>query len=95
MWGIQEEWCYFPWPMGWDKTTILSDMTTLELIPVVLAASLWGGKLKNKKIIFHIDNQALVTFLNKQISKLKRVMSLLRPLILKCMLNNLMFKAVY
>lgn len=59
---FQGEWCYFSWPAGWAN--ILSDMTTLELIPVVLALCLWGVRLANQKVSFHIDNQAPVTILN-------------------------------
>lgn len=49
---FQGEWCYLSWPTGWVKTNILSDMTTLELIPVVLALCLWGVRLANKKVSF-------------------------------------------
>ena len=69
-------------------------MTTLELIPVILALCLWGSKLANMKVPFHIDNQALVTIISKQTSKSKRVMFLLRPFVMKCTLNNILFKAV-
>lgn len=92
---FQGEWCYFSWPAGWEKTNILADMTTLELIPVVLALCLWGARLANKKVLFHIDNQALVTILNKQTSKSQRVMFLLRPFIIDCMLHNICFRAVH
>ena len=70
-------------------------MTTLESTPVIPALCFWGYKLANKKVLFHIDNQALVTIINKQTSKFKRVMFLLRPFIMKCMLNVILFKAVY
>ena len=67
-------------------------MTALELIPVILALCLWGTKLANKKVLFHIDNYALVTIINKPTFKSKRVMFLLRPFILKYMLNNFFSK---
>ena len=70
-------------------------MTSLELIPVILALCLWGSKLANKKVLYHIDNKALVTIINKQTSKSKRVMLLLRPFVMKCMLNNILFNEVY
>lgn len=63
---FQSEWCYFSWPTGWEKTNILSDMTTLELIAVVLALCLWGVRLANKTVLFYINNQALVTIFNKK-----------------------------
>lgn len=70
-------------------------MTTLELIPDVLALCLWGVRLANKKVLFHIDNQALVTILNKQTSKSQGVMFLLCPFIIDCMLHNICFRVVH
>ena len=45
-------------------------MTYLELFPVVVALHVWGPLLANKKILFHIDNQAVMYIANKQISKI-------------------------
>lgn len=53
----------------------------------------FGSKLINKKVLFHNDNQALI--LKRQTSKSQRVMSLLRPFIINCMLNNIVFRAVH
>jgi hypothetical protein len=41
-----------------------------------------GVQLKNKKIIFNIDNQSVVHIINKKSSKSVRVMSLVRHLVL-------------
>ena len=68
-------------------------MTFLELIPVVIAVEIWGHLLEKKKVVFHIDNLALVSIINKQTSKSKRTMELVRRLVLKLMLNNVVFKA--
>lgn len=89
------EWCFFPWPETWAPSDVLKDMTFLELVPVVLAISLWGGKLANKKIVLHIDNQAVVAILNKLTSKSERVMTLLRSFVLASMKYNILFRAVY
>ena len=70
-------------------------MTFLELIPVVLSVIIWGDKLANKKITFHIDNQALVAVMNKQTSRSELVMVLVRALVLKSMLHNILFRAEY
>lgn len=47
----------------------------------------------NKKIIMYIDNNALVSIVNRQTSKSKRVMVLLRKLVLLLLRNDIMFKA--
>ena len=60
---------------------ILKDITFLELFPVVVALCIWGEQLKNKKVIFNIDNQSVVHIINKKSSKSVRVMSLVRHLV--------------
>ncbi|KAK3086984.1 hypothetical protein FSP39_000036 [Pinctada imbricata] len=57
---LGSKWAFLPWPAHWGETEIIRDVTFLELIPIVLALSLWGNLLQNKKIVMHIDNQALV-----------------------------------
>ena len=87
------EWVYMSWPKSWTQTNILRDITFLEFIPVVLALSIWGSRLLSKKIKFFIDNIALVGILNSQTSKLKRVMTLMRPFVLCTLQNNIIFRA--
>ena len=48
--------------------------------------------LFNKKVLFHIDNEALVSVINKQTSEDKRIMELVRRFVLNLMLNNVVFK---
>jgi len=55
---------------------------------------IWGPEFKNKKILLHIDNQALVSIINKRTSKSKRVMKLIRRLVLFTMCNNILIKVV-
>jgi hypothetical protein len=54
----------------------------LELFPVVIAVSIWGNLLRNKKILFHIDNKAVVFIINKKTSTSQKVMILERKLAL-------------
>lgn len=81
------------WPKSWQGSSILKNMSFLEFIPVVLAMFIWGERLKNKKIIFRIDNLGLVSIVNKRCSKDKQIMQLMRPFVLITMLNNIQFKA--
>ena len=69
---------FLPLISHWKDQDIMRDMTFLELIPVVLAIEIWGSELKNKKVLFHVDNLSLVTIINKQSCKSKRVMELIR-----------------
>ena len=83
---------YFSWPMNWIEAGILKDITFLEFVPEVLAMAIWGRMLRNKKIIFNIDNMALVEILNSQTSKSKRIMYLMRPIVLYTLKNNTIFR---
>ena len=70
----------------------MRDITFLELVPIVLALFVWGSALSNAKILFRIDNLALVNIVNKRTSKSKRVMSLIRPIVLYTMRYGIQFK---
>ena len=67
-----------------------------QLVQIPLAIYLWGDKcFVNKKIIMLIDNSALVSIVNRQSQKSKRVMMLIRRMVLLLLRNNIMFKAQY
>ncbi|VDI74134.1 Hypothetical predicted protein [Mytilus galloprovincialis] len=87
------KWAQFKWPDSWVGLHILQDITFLELIPILLALCIWAPLLKNSKILFRTDNIALVDILNKRTSKSKRVMSIIRPFVLRSMNYNIQFKA--
>ena len=78
---FQNKWIVLQWTTEWNGN-ILQDIMFLELVPIVLAVTTWCKQLTNKKVIFHVDNLALVDILNSKSSKSSRVMSLLRPLVL-------------
>ncbi len=65
----------------------------LELYPIFATISIWSKELANERIIFHTDNEALVSILNKFTSKEASVMFLLRKLVIVCMLNNIQVQA--
>jgi hypothetical protein len=73
---FQGKWAQKCWPKEWEEMGILKHITFLELFRVVVALCIWGEQLKNKKIIFNIDNQSVVHIINKKSSKSVRVMSL-------------------
>ena len=54
---------------------------------------IWGIHLKNKRIIFNVDNQAVVAIINKKSSKSNRVMTLVRNLVSLSLQYNIMLKA--
>jgi hypothetical protein len=47
------------WPNERAENGTLADITFLELFPVVVAISIWGLHLRNKKLTFNIDNKSV------------------------------------
>jgi len=77
------------WPKHWEKYHI----TVKELFPIFLALELWSLQLQNKCIVFHTDNEAVMHIINKQTSKDKTLMSLVRRLVIQCLHFNILFQA--
>ena len=78
-------------PPSWEGL----DIQTLELYPVLALILSFSPYLAGKSIVMHVDNLGLVHMLNKQTSRSKSVMALLRPLVLCFLTNNIKFKAVH
>jgi len=88
-------WVQFKWPVYWGFEQFMSDVSFLELIPILLAMLIWYREFANKKILLRTDNEALVFILNKRTSKSKYIMQLLRPLILLLVKENIQVRALH
>ncbi len=84
-------WLAGQWPYEWKRYSI----AVRELYPIMLVVNIFGKKLTNSRVLFHCDNQAIVTIINKQSSKDRKIMSLLRPLVLALLTHQISFRAVY
>ncbi|XP_060071013.1 uncharacterized protein LOC132550928 [Ylistrum balloti] len=89
------KWAFISWPKQWIASDVIRDITFLELVPIVMSTFIWGAELQNKKILLHTDNQSLVTILNNKTSRSCRIMGLVHPLVLRCMLHNIQFRALH
>ena len=87
------KWAYAPWPMSWFDLGITDDITVLELFPLLVALTIWGEELRNKKICFRCDNEAVVQIVNTMTSKSVRVMVLLRAFTLLCLKLNVVVRS--
>ena len=87
----QGHWAHGKWPANWQDGG--PDITYKELFPIVVAIELWGSQLANKRVLFRCDNQAVVTILNKQSTRSKLSMNILRKFVLACLTHNIRFKA--
>lgn len=84
-------WLYGLFPREWQSLNI----TFLELYPIVLAVYIWGHLWKNHSIIFHTDNEGLVSILNSKTSRDTDIMCLVRVLVLECMKHNILFRSMF
>lgn len=85
------KWFYGSFPDAWKKR----DIKVLELYPIFLLIEVFGHLLKDSKVTFVCDNITIVDSINKYSSSSKEIMSLLRPLILKLLHLNIIFKAIH
>ena len=86
-----KKWFYGSWPESWKSLNI----TFLEFFPIVLAIHMWGGDMANKCVCFVTDNAALVEIINRQTSKHKLVMALVRDLVITSLKHNILFRACH
>ena len=84
-----KHWFFGEWPTAWKQFHI----TILELFPIVLATEIWGPFIPDKCVVFFSDNQAVVDIINKQTSKDRTVMVLLRRFVLCTLKYNILFHA--
>ena len=82
-------WAFGEWPENWK----LKDISVLELYPIVVGLIMWADKLTNQQVIFFSDNESVVHVINKQTTKDKALLALLRQLVLACLRYNFLFKA--
>ena len=68
-------------------------ITFMELVPIVVAAHLWGSAWSRLRVQFLCDNRAVVDILNAGTSKSSDVMHLLRLLTLAACRHNFVFSA--
>ena len=65
----------------------------LELVPIVLAIQHRVKLLSGQRILLMCDNEALVYIINKQSTKHSEIMTLVRQLVVACMLHNILIRA--
>ena len=65
---FQGQWTHEVWSDSWLETPLIRNISFLELFPVVIALCLWGNSFANKKVIFHIDNEAVVPITKRRLT---------------------------
>ena len=69
-------WFQYLWPNEFSTRSI----AVKELLPIVMACIVWGKAWRQKKVLAHCDNQAVVEVVNSGYSKDAELMQLLRSL---------------
>ena len=59
------QWFQLQWPSAWGDTGIAAK----ELVPIVIAAVLWGLQWTGQHVCFHSDNEAVVTVITRRFAK--------------------------
>ena len=79
------KWLQATYPVPWQSHHI----TILELYPIFVLISIFGRLMKNSHIMFHCDNSAVNSIINKQSSQDNTVMKIIRPLVLLLIQHNI------
>ena len=79
----------------WSTLQLPLSIAYKELSPVVLAAHVWGPGWSRRRIMFHIDNEAVVHILNSRTSPDPNIMHLLRSLLKVAACFSFTFAAIY
>ena len=61
-----DHWIQFKWPESWAGDEIMRNITLLELVHIIFALFTWESHFTHKKIVFRVDNMALVTIISKE-----------------------------
>ena len=88
---FQNSWFAAPWPSGTGSLCI----AVKELVPIVLAAFVWGPSWSRKRLRFACDNIAVVQVLNQRTCKDRHLAFLLRELTLQAIFYSFTFSATH
>ena len=81
--------------LQWDKSSEAYHISIKELLPIVIAAAIWGQDFVGKTILVRSDNVAAVAAINHQTSPVKEVAHLLRCLAFIMARFNVRLQAAY
>ena len=79
----------------WSTLQLPLSIAYKELFPVVLAAHVWGPGWSRRRIMFHVDNKAVVHILNSWTSPDPNIMHLLRSLLKVAACFSFTFAAIH
>ena len=84
-------WFQAQWPTEWEGIEI----SAKELVPVVMAAAIWGKQWSGSHVCFHCDNMAVVAILGSRTAKTSLLTHLLRCLSFFSAIYSFHFSALH
>ena len=90
LWG--KRWCAEFWPSFPGRAT---NIAILEMVPLILAAGIWGSEWRGKKILFRSDNMAVVHTVNGWLPSDPDLVSLLKRLAKMAMLQSFHIRCLH
>ena len=88
---VVELWLQCQWAGSWLEESI----STKELLPIVLACTVWGPRWQQKQVLVQTDNMAVVHIINTQTSRDQVIMHLVRCLHFICAFYEIQLRAVH
>lgn len=79
----------------WLPQQLCLSIAYKELFPVVLAVELWGEQWCRQRVLFQVDNEAVVHILNSRTSPDPNIMHLLRSLLLVAARHCFTFSGIH
>ena len=79
-WGCGAWWNQKWFQLPWDEQAAELSIVVKEMLPIVIAAAVWGHEWRGHIVTCHCDNQAVVAVLASRTSRLQHLMHLLRTL---------------
>ena len=72
--ALPSTWFQLKWPESWAEV----DIAVKELVPIVVAAAIWGRRWYRVHVCFHSDNMAVVSILRNRSARNEIALHLLR-----------------
>ena len=64
--------------MAWDAQSLPLSISVKEMLPIILAAAVWGGQWRGRQATCYCDNQAVVAVLSSRACREDHLMLMLR-----------------
>ena len=99
-WGCGAVWGPLWFQLKWAESLKVGleegdSIAVREMIPAVVAAAVWGSHWRGKVVMFHSDNKAVVSALNRTYSRCEPMMHLVRCLVFYAARFAFWFTAVH